>query len=225
MELVVIKNMKKTILFILFTLSINAVFADSPLTSTNFYQAYLNVPIVAKTANSNGVLTDEVFDYLNSTTSSIDKKIAVINALKWKIEGKNNATLYLKKLMFLHKDYTPTAFYNLANADELICYAYLKAMDNYFDVKEASLFSAQALKRNPKSYTIAIINQLIVVQMLLNRQNEWCEVYHSMNNIRENKDLIVDFRKEASTIILNYTDKYKENCTVWHSIKKFLKGN
>ena len=225
MELVVIKNMKNTILLFLFTLSINAVFADSPLTSTNFYQAYLNVPIVAKTANSNGVLTDEVFDYLNSTTSSIDKKIAVINALKWKIEGKNNATLYLKKLMFLHKDSTPTAFYNLANADELICYAYLKAMDNYFDVKEASLFSAQALKRNPKSYTIAIINQLIVVQMLLNRQNEWCEVYHSMNNIRENKDLIVDFRKEASTIIFNYTDKYKENCTVWHSIKKFLKGN
>ena len=101
----------------------------------------------------------------------------------------------------------------------------MRVLDNYFDVKEASLFSAQALKRNPKSYTIAIINQLIVVQMLLNRQNEWCEVYHSMNNIRENKDLIVDFRKEASTIIFNYTDKYKENCTVWHSIKKFLKGN
>jgi hypothetical protein len=218
-------NMKKTVLLLILTLSFNSVFADSPLTSTELYKAYMNVPLVAKTANSNGVLTDEVFDYLNSTTSSIDKKIAVINALKWNIDGKNNATLYLKKLMLLHKDYTPTAFYNLANADELICYAYLKAMDNYFDVKEASLFSAQALKRNPKSYTIAIINQLIVVQMLLNRQKEWCGIYRSMNNIRADKDLIVDFRKEASTIIFNYTDKYKENCTGWHSIKKFFKGN
>ena len=124
--------------------------------------------------------------------------------------------------MLLHKDYTTTAFYNLATADELICYAYLKAMDNYFDVKEASLFSAQALKRNPKSYTIAIINQLIIVQMLLNRQKEWCGIYRSMNNIRENKDLIVDFRKEASTIIFNYTDIYKEYCTIWHSIKKIF---
>jgi hypothetical protein len=217
--------MKKTILLFLFTLSINTVFADSPLTSTNFYQAYLDIPLVDRTANSNGVLTDEVFDYLNSTTSSIDKKMAVINALKWNIDGKNNSTLYLNKLMLLHKEYTPTAFYNLATADELICYAYLKAMDNYFDVQEASLFSAQALKRNPKSYTIAIINQLIVVQMLLNRQKEWCEVYRNMNNIRENKDLIVDFRKEASTIIFNYTDIYKEYCTIWHSIKKSFKGN
>jgi hypothetical protein len=58
--------MKRTILLFLFTLSINTVFADSPLTSTNFYQAYLDIPLVDRTANSNGVLTDEVFDYLNS---------------------------------------------------------------------------------------------------------------------------------------------------------------
>jgi hypothetical protein len=39
--------MKKTILLFVFTLSINTVFADSPLTSTNFYQAYLDVQAAA----------------------------------------------------------------------------------------------------------------------------------------------------------------------------------
>lgn len=202
--------MKKILIIIVFTFSINSVFADSPLTSTDFYKAYLDVPLVAKVSKSNGVLTTEVFDYLNSKSISIDKKIAVINALKWNIKGKHNATLYLKKLLRLHKDYTPVNFYNKANAEELICYAYLKAMDNYFDVKKAVLFSSQAAKRNPNSYTIAIVNQLIKAQLICNK--DWCEVFTGMKHVRENKQLTMDFRKEASAIIFNYTDGYKKYC-------------
>ena len=202
--------MKKIILILVFTCSINPVFADSPLTSTDFYKAYLDVPLVGKVSKSNGILNDEVFDYLNSKSISIDKKIAVINALKWNMKVKNNASLYLKKILFFHKDYSTANFYNKASAEELICYAYLKAMDNYFDVKKASLFSFQATKRNPNSYTIAIVNQLIKAQLITHKN--WCEVHTGMNNIRENKKLKIDFRKGASDIIFNYTDIYKVNC-------------
>jgi hypothetical protein len=219
--------MKKTILLILFTISINAVFADSPLTSTNFYQAYLDVPMVKEATVSKGRITTKMMDYIHNENNPLEIKLAIINAIGFNFKGLKNSRKFLKyvlkkkkyKLKYLSKK---TAFKSKATADELICYAYMKALDNYFNVQEASLFSAQALKRNPKSYTIAIINQLIVVQMLLNRQKEWCEVYRSMNNIRANKDLIVDFRKEASTVIFNYTDIYKEYCTIWHSIKKIF---
>ena len=117
--------------------------------------------------------------------------------------------------------YTNKNFYNKGSAEELICYAYLKAMDNYFDVKTASMFSAQASKLNPKSYTISIINQLIKVQMI-GSPKQWCEVYSRMDNVRENTDLVLDFRKEASEIIFKYTDGYKEYCTFWNAIRNFF---
>lgn len=216
-----LKKMKKILLILLFSVSINSVFADSPLTNSDFYKAYLGVPLVDKTSKSNGILTDEIFCYLNSKANSIDKKIALINSLKWNINGKNNAVLYFKKLVLIHKKYTPNNFYNKGTSEELICYAYLKAMDNYFDVKIASLFSVRANELNPNSYTISIVNQLIKVQMIVS-PNDWCEVYSGMDKIRENKDLVVDFRKEASDIIFNYTDGYKEYCTFWYSIRKFF---
>jgi hypothetical protein len=214
--------MKKIFLILLLTFTFNFAFADSPLTNSDFYKVYLDVPLVNKTSKTNGILTDEVFDYLNSKSNSIDKKIAVINALKFNIKGKNNAILYFKKLLLLHKEYTSANFYDKGTAEELICYAYLKAMDNYFDVKNAYLFSAQASNRNPKSYTIAIINQLIKAQ--IDMGSDWCEVYRAMNNIRENKGLVLDFRKKALNIIFNYTNGYKEYCTVRNSIIKFIKG-
>jgi len=214
--------MKKIFLILLLTLTFNCAFADSPLTSTSFYKAYLDIQLVNKASKSKGILTDEGFDYLNYKANSIDKKIALINGLKWDIKGKNNATLYFKKLLLTHKEYTPTNFYNEGTAEELICYSYLKAMDNYFDVKEAIIFSNRAAKLNPNSYTIAVINQLIKTQSL--SQNEWCEVYNKMNTIKENKKLIVDFRKKASDIIFSYTDAYKGYCSFRHSVIRFIKG-
>jgi hypothetical protein len=202
--------MKNLFLILIFTFSINAVFADSPLTNSNIYKAYLDIPLVNKTSKSSGILTDEIFNYLNSNSNTVDKKIALINALKWNTNGKNNATLYFKKLLLTRKEYTSSNFYYKGTAEELIFYGYLKAMDNYFDVKKAFLFSSQACKRNTNSYTIAIVNQLIKAQ--IDVDNDWCEVYKSIDKIRTNKKLVLDFRKQASKIIFNYTDSYKKYC-------------
>ncbi len=212
--------MKK--LLVLMILISQYTFADSPLTSTDFYKAYMDIPLINKTAKSNGVLTNEVFAFLNSKSNTIDKKIALINAIKWRVNGKNNAVLYLKKLFVIHKKYTSKNFFYKATAEELICYAYLKAMDHYFNVEEALKFSTQATKLNSNSYTIAIINNLIKVQLI--SYHEWCEIYRVMNEVRENKKLVIDFRKQASKIIFNYTDCYKEYCTNWYFIKKFIKN-
>jgi hypothetical protein len=182
----------------------------------------MDVPLVNKTAKSNGVLTNEVFDFLNLKSNTIDKKIALINALKWGVNRKNNAALYLKGLFVIHKEYSTKNFFDKGTAEQLICYAYLKAMDNYSNVEQALKFSTQAVKRNSNSYTIALINQLIKCQTISHK--EWCEIYRVMNEIRENKKLLIDFRKQASNIIFNYTDCYKEYCTNWYFIKKFIQN-
>ena len=213
--------MEKLFLILIFTLSINSVFADSPLTSTDFYKAYLDIPLIQKTANSKGILTDEVFEYLTSK-NSLDKKVALINALKWEFDGKNNSSLYINKLFGIRKNYTLTNFYQKATTEELLCYGYLKAMDDYFDVKKASVFTSRAQKLNPGSYTIAVINHLITAQMT--GINSWCERYSGFDTIKQNKLLKLDFRTKASDVIHEYLKGYKDYCSTWYSVKKFFRG-
>ena len=61
--------MKKTLLFLLFTFSINTVFADSPLTSTDFYKAYMDIPMVQEASLSKGSITNEMMEYIDDDTN------------------------------------------------------------------------------------------------------------------------------------------------------------
>jgi hypothetical protein len=69
------------------------VWADSPITSTPFSEAYQDYNIV-KAAKRSGVLTVEMAEYLSSPSNPVDIKAALINSLSWKFEGKKNALLY-----------------------------------------------------------------------------------------------------------------------------------
>jgi cytochrome c1 len=95
-------------------------------------------------------------------------------------------------------------------------------MDDYFDVKKASVFTSRAQKLNPDSYTVAVINHLITAQMA--DRNSWCERFSGFDSIKQSKLLKVDFRTKASYIINEYLKVYKDYCTTSHSIKKFFKG-
>ncbi len=75
--------MKKTIFIILILSFVNTALADSPLTSTEFYKAYIDVPEIKEAANSDGKLSDNFFTFLISNKNDIDVKIGLINALKW----------------------------------------------------------------------------------------------------------------------------------------------
>ena len=201
--------MKKLLVLIL--LISQYTFADSPLTSTEFYKAYLSIPEVLAASTSNGTLTDKHFNFLNDKENNIGEKIALINALKWNIKGKKNAKLYVNKLFAFNKKYTSKNFYQEATAEELICYAYLKAMDDYLDVNKALTFSKKALEKNPTSSTIHIVHQLINAQTALHNKN-WCQVYTLFQKVALNKSLNKDFNLKALKVILNYTNGYKKYC-------------
>ena len=75
------------------------VYADSPLTSTNFSEAYLSNPMVAGLTKTKSV-TDAVWAYIASKDTPIADKMAVINKIGWSIDGKSSAKeflTYLKK--------------------------------------------------------------------------------------------------------------------------------
>ena len=63
------------------------IYGDSPLTSINFYRAYLDVPIVKKAADNPGKLTKDMMEYLYNDSNPLDIRIALINAVGWNIDG------------------------------------------------------------------------------------------------------------------------------------------
>jgi hypothetical protein len=205
--------MNKIFYFLLcITLFNNTINADSPLTSTDFYKAYLDVPEVLEASKSDGVLSSNFFNFLNAKENKIDAKIALINALKWNLKGKKNAQVYINKLFTLNKNYTSNNFYLKASAEELICYSYIKAMDNYFDVNKALVFANKALEIKPKSLTINMIHSLIKAQTKIYNQDNWCEIYKLASSVIKNNSFNKDFRKQAIHIITKYTDCYKIYC-------------
>lgn len=170
----------------------------------------MDITIIKNAAKSNGTITIQQLEYLTYTKNPIAIKLALINSLGWNTKGKSNATRYIAYLFEQKPQLNYKNFINKASAEELICYAYLKAMDDYFDVKSASVFAKQAMRKAPTSYSIHLIGTLIQVQGL-NAIN-WCSIYTKMTQVRTNKKLKLDMRLISTVAIFGYTDGYKEYC-------------
>ena len=206
--------MTKAIILVIFIslFTFNNASVDSPLTSTEFYKAYKKSPIIELAGTSKGLLNDKLISYLADKNNPIDIKVALINRLGWNIKGKSNATVFIKFLKAKYKYKNEEALKNGLSASDLICIAYLKAMDNYFDVKGALVYATLALIKEPKSYTINIIQSLIDSQAFV--MKNYCQVFKIVDKTRANQNLTIDFKKEASAIIFQYIDGYKKYCKI-----------
>jgi hypothetical protein len=204
--------MKKTILSLLFTVLVTVQFlrADSPITSTPFWEAYKTEKIIAVAMQASGSLTNNLAEFLISKKNKIAVKMAVINCLSWDMNGKSNSDFFLKYLIEKNIYTDQDNFKSEGRADHLLCMAYLKAMDNYFSVNDAAIWADLALAGNNKSYTFAIIHALIHAQLQFD--NNWCLVYMVTHSVRTNDKLKKDMNDEAVVIIYDYMDLYKEYC-------------
>jgi hypothetical protein len=200
---------------LVFIFSTNAI-ADSPLTSTSFSDAYTDVAIVQKAANSNGILTEEYMDFLSCKKEEIEIKMAVVNALSWDFDGKSNYQTYLEYLEKKHKvkkAEKEETFYKKITADETLALAYLLSLDDYFEVVEALVIANKAVeksKASKTSYTFHIIRGLIKAQSLFD--SDWCLLWKATNAVRTNGELEKDMREDAITNIFDYMDLYKGDC-------------
>ncbi len=201
--------MKTKLILVLITglLFSQTLFADSPLTSTNFSEAYADSKIVELASTTDGILTIELMDYLNQSMHPIELKMAVINEIGWSFNGHNNADLFIEYLQEKYGFKDKDEFLQQASADLLISMAYLKAMDNYFNVAEAVVYAKEAKSKNKESYTINIICALIEAQNAFD--TDWSEVYNKTNEVRNNRSLNRDMKEDAVKIIFDYMDLYK----------------
>lgn len=224
----------KNILLILAIILSGKVFADSPITSTPFYLAFNEIPEINK-ARENGKLDYELASFLTNEKIPIDQKLALVNALGWRIDGKNNKGLFE---IFLKNKYSISFIdYNTINSDELLILGYLAILDNYFELTEPIKILNIALQKNPQSYSYNIIYGLALSQLSLDfgirgvKEEEkfllsedylrhyvdknspsWCNIYLINATIENDKSLKQDFRESAKKFIFDYINIYREKC-------------
>jgi hypothetical protein len=176
----------------------------------------MDVPLVQEALNSKGKITDEIIEYIYADTNPLEIKLAIINAIGWKVRGLTNSQKFFKFVMNKKKyksdfggDYT--AFNWNATADELICYAYMKALDNYFDVSDAFSVASLALNKNPNSFAVNMIYNLIKAQGIT-AYGESCYASKTFSTLRNNPKLEMDIKNEAIPFIFEYMDYIGKDC-------------
>lgn len=183
--------------------------ADSPLTSTDFHQAYLDVPQVRRAAESHQ-LDDELADYLLSPGTSYDEAAAVINALGWNIDGTDNHLRVLRRLQATRPDRFKQFRLGKGSSRELFVIGYLWAMDDYFETRKAELLLRQAKNQSPEFFAIALVHALVLAQD--KPVNEWCEVFSGPRDTLNRYPNGLEMRRAAVSIVLDYTDGYADQC-------------
>jgi len=203
------KKMLVVLLLILLFVFPATSYADSPITATDFYEAYKDVKMVQR-AHLEGVMGVEIAEYLSSPENPVDHKAAVINALSWRFEGKSNAELYTYYLGLLYHMSITELDTDFLSADEIFCLGYLIAMDDYFHPENAIVLLEEAQKMMKESFTVSMVLALVKAQIAF--EQDWCAAWKIIEQVLQNADLKQDLRPEAKKIIVNYMILYREYC-------------
>ena len=208
--------MKKSIFWaILFMATVFPAYADSPLTSTVWWQHYKSNSIVVE-ANKSGC-TERVRALICDDSQPLEFRLAAVNALGWNVEGQNNFGLCLDYYMDqIRVRYNISIYDTIADAyihysPETMCvFAYLIAMDNYFDVDYALSEASYANQLQPQNKSIAMICALIAAQK--NMDTNFCSVYRIVASVAYDKTLIVGGSQYMVDEIMDYVKGYLEYC-------------
>ena len=191
-------------------LAFTAGWADSPLTSTHFADAYSDHPMVqmADQMMQNDIPTT-LLNFLADKNSPVDVRLAVINKIGWNFDGTKVGAQLGEYLMGRYGAKSEKKLAKKLDAGTLAVYAYAKAMSNYFDVKAASELGHQAVKKNKnKSFSVALISALIDAQIYLD--SDWGMIYKIVANVLHDGSLNLDMRQEAIDNIMDYINLYNE---------------
>jgi hypothetical protein len=176
----------------------------------------LDVPLVKEALSSKGKMSTEIIEYLSTDTNPLDVKLAIINAIGWEHNGMMISKMYFIAVMQKKKyksdfggEYSAFEWY--ATTDELICYSYMKALDNYFNVVDALEMAEAAVKKSPDSYAVNMIYNLIKAQGLVLLE-ETCYATKTFNTLKTNPKLKMDMRVESQKYIFEYMEDIGKNC-------------
>ncbi|CAM3401315.1 copper amine oxidase N-terminal domain-containing protein [Paenibacillus lupini] len=208
MKITIKRNTAVLLSFLLLLLSMQLgekkAFADSPITSTPFYQAYLDIDIVAA-AHSSGY-SKEIAEFLAAEKNPLDQKAAVMNAIYSSYSQWDDRDIMNQYAKEIYGKEANSLNFNLLRGDEIFVLGYLKVLDHYMNPD--TNWIGQASEALPNSMTIALVNSLARSQ---GSSEAMALSYCYMEKVLADKSLVQDIRQEAIDIITDYIDLYKKD--------------
>lgn len=202
-------SFKFAFIFIILLFLIQPLSADSPLTSTPLYKAYLDIPQV-KSANQTKKISFELAEYLASPSSGLDNKIAVINALSWGKNARDNAQLFASYLSLKYQTPLKKIEPGSMDPEDLLVLAYMLALSDYFKPERSMKLIEMAQSRLSSSFTANLVLTLNRAQAMMD--TDFCGVYSVGESLFQDKTLKRDIRPGAVTIVQEYLQLYKTDC-------------
>lgn len=187
--------------------------ADSPLTSTEFWRIYQiygegeNYFPLYKVYDESG-WGEEVMSILCSPEVPIEQRLCLVNYCGWLIEGQRRYGDLVQYCCKKEGVANEKQLLKNTSGEMLIILAYVKALDDYFDVTEAKNLAEEAVKRSPKSRAVAMIAALIKAQYAMGY--DWGEVYRVCHAVEIDTSLNNDFCDAAVWAIMEYINIYAE---------------
>lgn len=203
MKKVMISMLSVVLIFNLLLFS--AASADSPVTSTPFSDAYMDIEMVEKASLTNGTISEEICRFLASPENPLEIKAAVINSIYngpnvWDV--RNNTEIFTE---YTYQSSSGKIDVNSLSGDELLVIGYLVLLDDYFHPENALPFLESAKKKEPHNFTIAMIHALA------HMQSDWGSIWKQAKEVVGNPGLKEDrLRDEAVNIILDYLYLYRD---------------
>ncbi len=202
------------IAFVIACASIRTIRADSPVTSTVFYNAYMEHEIVGY-AEQSGMIDEKIAAYLLDGDNLIDVKAAVINALGWDYYGKHNSDTFMDYLSKAHGTAAGKLTYASLSGSELMCLGYLKIMDNYNTTDTALQILELARQKMSRSFTVNMIWAITDAQQKFDA--DWCGVWTNTAQVLNNTALVRDMKTSAIQSVVDYMILYKGSCSYIYS--------
>ncbi len=202
--------MKRLLTTIALLMAFTAAWADSPLTSTHFADAYSDHPMVQMASQEMQYdIPTTLLNFLANKNEPVDVRLAVINKIGWNFDGTTVGAQLEQYLMGRYNVKTEKKLVKKLDAGTLAVFAYARAMSNYFDVTAARALAQQAVKKNKnKSFSVALIDALIDAQVYLD--NDWSMIYKAVADVLHDGSLHLDMRQEAIDGIMEYINLYSE---------------
>ena len=221
--------MKNVILLFSFLLAFNlCVKADSPLTSTVFYKAYLSIPEVKKASESE-ILTAEMMSFLSNKDNKAVHKLALVNALSW---GDTVKTTTYESFLFekypaldkevfnelrVYKDSViETPSIKMLTSDELMVWSSLQINGDYFNPIKGGNAAIIIIRkhRKEKSQAHVLPLTLILCQIYMDDRDKWCDIYNTfVSYVIQTEYSEGLFSEEALIQMLDYIGLYKGSCS------------
>lgn len=182
------------------------------LTQISFGNIYAqDDQIISKAMNAeSGELTSEMIGYLLNDSKPLQHKIALINVVGVRPDALANSQSYWNALKQLRGYSHEDDFRARGTADELLCLAYLAALDNPGNVGEAMVYAELASQKKKDSYTVLMIRALIRAQNYY--LSDWCKVYSEYDRVNRAKTIRKDMKSEVMQVISESMEAYSEYC-------------